>query len=91
MHRYNVRTPADAIAYITDCTLATVATMAMKTRRPKHEFERQISIAQTAVTWMQQMGVDMSSTRAEEVIKAGSVQKWAEKWFPEAMWKSEKK
>ena len=83
MHKYNVRTPADALAYITDCTLATVATMAMKTRRPKHEFERQISIAQTAVTWMQQMGVDMSSTRAEEVIKAGSVQKWAEQYLPE--------
>ena len=83
MHKYNVRTPADALAYITDCTLATVATMAMKTRRPKHEFERQISIAQTAVTWMQQMGVDMSSTRADEVIKSGSVQKWAEQYMPE--------
>ncbi len=84
MHRFNVRTPADALAYITDCTLATVAWMAMKQRRPKHEFERQISIAQRAVTWMQQMGVDVSSTRAEEVIKAGSVEKWVEQYLPES-------
>ena len=83
MHRFNVRTPEDALAYITDCALATVETMAMKTRRQKREFERQIAIAQTAVTWMQQMGVDASSTRVEEVIKAGSVKKWAEQYLPE--------
>ena len=82
MHRFNVRTPADALAYITNCTLATVETMAMKTRRPKHEFERQIAIAQEAVTWMQQMGVDSSSTLLDEVIKAGSVKKWAEQYLP---------
>ena len=83
MLKYNVRNPADALAYITDCNLATVESMAKKSKRRKFEFNRQISIAQTAVDWMQQMGVDMSSTRAEEVIKSGSVQKWAEQYLAE--------
>ena len=82
MQKYQVRTPADALAYITDCTLATVCDMAGKKSRAKHEFERQMAIAQTAITWMQEMGVDVSTTRAESVIAAGSVQKWAEKYMP---------
>lgn len=73
MQKNRVRIPADALAYITDCTLATVCDMASKKRRPKYEFERQISIAQTAITWMQEMGVDFSDTRAKEVVKEGSV------------------
>lgn len=81
MQKYQVRTQADALAYITDCTLATVCDMAGKKSRPKYEFERQISIAQTAITWMQEMGVDFSTTRAKDVIAAGSVQKWAEKYM----------
>jgi hypothetical protein len=84
MHKYQVRTPADALAYITDCTLATVCDLAGKKSRPKHEFERQIAIAQTAITWMQEMGIDVSTTRAEDVVAAGSVQKWAEKYMPNA-------
>jgi hypothetical protein len=84
MHKYQVITPADALAYITDCTLATVGDMAGKKSRPKHEFERQMAIAQTAITWMQEMGVDVSTTRAEDVVAAGSVQKWAEKYMPNA-------
>jgi len=46
---YNVRTPEQALSYITDCTLATVSSMAMRKIRGKHEYERQISIAQKAV------------------------------------------
>lgn len=80
MQKHQVRDAGQALAYITDCTLATVCHMACKKSRPKHEFERQISIAQTAIDWMQSFGVDFSSTRAAEVIKAGSVQKWAEKF-----------
>ena len=82
MHKREVHTPEDALAYITDCTLATVCAMASKKSRPKHEFERQIAIAQTAVTWMQIMGIDPSTTRAEDVIAAGGVSEWAEQFKP---------
>lgn len=78
MQKHQVRTPSDALAYITDCTLATVCSMAFKKSRGKHEFERQISIAQVAVDWMQQMKIDPSSTRVKDVIAAGGVQKWAD-------------
>ena len=76
MRKCDVRTPEQALAYITDCNLATVSSMAMLKSRKKSEYERQISIAQTALTWMMQMGVDMSGTRAEE-IQDGDVSKWA--------------
>ena len=82
VHKYQVRTPSDALAYITDCQLATVCSMASKKSRPKYEFERQMSIAQTAITWMQEMGVDVSTTRAEDVVAAGGVKKWAEGYMP---------
>lgn len=80
----NVRTVEDALNYITDCNLATVSDMAMKKSRPKHEFERQINIAQKAVTWMVEMKVDLKSCRAEEIVKdfEGSVEKWAEQYKP---------
>jgi len=68
MMTYKVRTPELALAYITDCNLATVESMAMKKTRPKGEFERQISIAQTAINWMLQMGVDVSDTRAAKIV-----------------------
>lgn len=78
MQKHQVRDAGQALAYITDCTLATVCDMAGKKSRPKHEFERQMSIAQRAIDWMQSFGVDFSGTRAADVVEAGSVQKWAE-------------
>lgn len=74
-HIEKVRTVEQALAYITDCTLATVSHMAMHKSRPKGEYKRQIAIAQTAVTWMREMGVDVSGTRAEEI--SSSVAEWA--------------
>jgi hypothetical protein len=75
--KHKVMTSADALAYITDCTLATVCDMAMKKKRPKYEFERQISIAQTAIDWMVEFNIDFSTTRADDVIRVGSVSEWA--------------
>jgi hypothetical protein len=77
----NVRTVGDALAYVTDCNLATVCDMASKKSRNKHEFNRQISIAKTAIDWMIEMGVDFSTTRAEDVVLAGSVELWAAKFI----------
>jgi hypothetical protein len=78
MNKFIVRTPSEALAYITDCTLATVCSTAMKKSRGKYEYERQQSIAQQAINWMDEMNVDYSDTRAEDVKKHGSVANWAQ-------------
>jgi hypothetical protein len=57
--------------------------MAMKKSRPKHEFARQIAIAQSAIDWMVQMRVDMAGTRAEKVVgEGGNVEAWAARFIP---------
>lgn len=77
-----VRNVNEALAYITNCNLATVCDMASKKSRPKLEFARQISIAQSAVDLMVRLGVDFSGTRAQEVCDkySGSVERWAAQW-----------
>ena len=75
MRSYDVSTPGDALAYITDCNLATIESMAIKKSRPKYEYQRQIGIAQKAVNWMKQMGISMHGTRAEDIT--GTVAEWA--------------
>ena len=84
MHKHNVGEPSQALAYITDCTLATVCSLAGKKSRSKSEFARQKLIAQTAIDWMEQMDVDFSDTRAADVVIAGSVDAWAEKYLPKS-------
>lgn len=85
MHKCDVRTPGDALAYMTGCVLATVAALAMKKSRPKHEFERQISIAQHGVDWMREMNIAVSM-RCAVVVRdfGGSVKAWANSYLPES-------
>lgn len=80
MQKYCVMNAGQALAYITDCCLATVADMATKKRKPKHEYSRQISIAQTACNWMRDFGIDASSTRAEDIIGKMTVEEWAKQF-----------
>lgn len=83
MRQCDVQTPGQALAYITDCNLATVATMAAKKSRPKNEYDRQINIAQTAVTWMREMSIDVQSTRAEDICNdVNGVRIWAQQFEP---------
>lgn len=83
MMKSQVRTPADALAYMTDCTLATVCRMAMRKSRAKGEYERQIAIADTGVRWMIEMNVPREQySRAEGVEKRGSVAAWAKGYEP---------
>lgn len=79
MMKYRVRNVEQAYAYILDCNLATVDDMAMKKSRKKVEFARQISIAQTALDWAIEMGVDVSTTRGDDVMNKfnGSVDAYA--------------
>lgn len=81
MHKHDVRTPGQALAYLTDCNLATVCDMAGRKSRPKAEFERQKRIAQQGVDWMRAMNIECDN-RATEVIKAGSVDAWAVTFMP---------
>lgn len=82
MNFRDVSNPTDALVYLTDCTLATVCDLASKKSKSKHEYHRQISMAQKAIGWMREFGVDFSSTRAKEVVDhhKGSVADWAAQW-----------
>ena len=83
MMKSQVHTPADALAYLTDCTLATVCRMAMRKSRAAGEYQRQIAIAEAGVRWMIEMGVPRNETsRAESVEKIGSVAAWAKGYEP---------
>jgi hypothetical protein len=57
MYKNLVRTPEEALLYLADCTLATVADMAMRKSKSKHEFQRQIAIAQSAVNWVEEFNI----------------------------------
>jgi hypothetical protein len=65
------------VAYLADCTLATVCLLATNRSRQHKEFARQINIAQLAIDWMQRHKVDMANTRAADVVALGSVTDWA--------------
>ena len=81
MRRCDVRTPEDALLYLTDCCLATVARMAMLKSRKKGEFERQISIAQTACDWLYDFKIDPKGTRAEDIVGKRTVMEWVEPFY----------
>lgn len=84
MLKHKVRTAEQALAYLTDCTLATVCMMAMKKSRPKGEYARQISIAQCGVDWMREFGVVDPGNRAADVLAmGGSVADWAKQFMEE--------
>ena len=77
MRKQDVRTIEQAMAYITDCCLATVGHMATLKSKSKSEFRRHIAIAQTACDWMDKFGIDPLGTRAEDIINKRSVEDWA--------------
>jgi hypothetical protein len=80
MFRHQVRKPEQAWVYLIDCTLATVCSLASLKSRSQYEFKRQKSMAQTAIDWAVQFGVDLSSTRGAEVLRAGSVEEWSKQY-----------
>ena len=79
MNRNQIKSPGDAMDYLTDCTLATVGDLAGKKSRSRYEFDRQISIAQTGIILMRQFNVTPTG-RAAEVVREhhGSVREWAD-------------
>lgn len=76
-----------AVAFLTECTLATVADLKMKKSASKQETSRQISIAQVGIDWCQNEEINLAAlhaNRAAEVIKKfnGRVKDWAEQYKP---------
>ncbi len=81
MMKHDVRTPEQAVAYLVDCTLATVASMAFKKSRPKAEYRRQILIAQTGIDWMRHMQIDGDATRCAKILlQKITVEQWAKQY-----------
>lgn len=78
-----LRDTDDALAYMTECTLATVSDLAGKSRPPKNELSRQISIAQTGIDWVMTFlaaGERCGCGRVQDIIEEGiSVQVWADR------------
>jgi hypothetical protein len=81
MTRDNLRSELDALAYLTECTLATVSDLASKSKPPKGELRRQISIAQTGIDWVKlhaKPGMNCGNRRVQEIIDQDlTVDDWA--------------
>lgn len=77
MRRDRVSNAGDALVYVIDCTLATVCDLATKKSRSQYEFARQKSIAQNSIDWAVRFGLDLTGTRATQVLEYGNVDKWA--------------
>lgn len=84
MIKESVENPSQALAYLADCTLATIEDLVLQKRRQMTFLRRQIDIAQAGVDWMRQMGVDYSGTRVSDVIAQanGDVAGWAMLMIP---------
>lgn len=81
MMKHQVRNAGQALAYLTDCTMATVADLAMKKSRSKSEYKRQIGIAQQGVDWLRDFKIDSTSTRVAD-LNGMTVEQWAMQYEP---------
>jgi len=69
MHFYHIASSEDALAYLLDCTLATVETMAEKKRIPKYEYERHVGIAQRNLELCRKFDCNIAGTRGQKVME----------------------
>lgn len=81
-----LHSPEDALAYMTECTLATVDDLASKSKPKKSELSRQISIAQTGVEWVKTLmepGDQVGCSRLQQIIDSElTVSEWVEARYP---------
>lgn len=77
MTKDRIRTDLDALYYMTECTLATVAGLFMRKSASKAERERHVSIAQTGYDWLLRAGYTPRGRLREVEVHGGSVQRWA--------------
>lgn len=79
MNKSHVRNSNDALAYLVDCTLATVSRLAFKRSRTKYEYRRQIEIAQLGMNWMRDFKIPLEGRAADVAHQFNwSVENWAE-------------
>jgi hypothetical protein len=80
----NLHDAGEALAFMTECTLATVSDLASMSRPKKSELKRQISIAQTGIDWVKTItkpGRKIGCSRVSEIIDGDmSVETWAHKF-----------
>lgn len=77
--RHEVTNIDQGIAYLLDCTLATVEDFAHKTSATKSELRSQMIIGQTCMDSMDKLGLSYKGTRADKAFGAGSIAAWIEK------------
>ena len=80
MNKNNIRTAEDALAYYTDCTLATVCDMAMTKSRKVGEYQRQKNMAQGMCDLLRDLKITDEHNRYNDVMKCanvGGVELWA--------------
>jgi hypothetical protein len=86
---HTVCSAEEALLYLTDCTLATVEHMAGLKSKTRHEYMRQIGIAQKAVDWIYAMDIAVDKGERIEQILSGpyykSVLLWCEKFEPKTI------
>lgn len=86
MDKHNVRTPEQALAYLTECNLATVSDLAARKTPPKQELKRQTEMAQLGINWIKQFetpdGLKDQGGRIKEVLQCASVDAWAQRFRP---------
>lgn len=78
-----LKTTDEALCFLTECTLATVASLAMKKSKSKSEFARQISIAQKGIDFIKQFNCMIEvESRVYTVITYydGSVENYSKKF-----------
>jgi hypothetical protein len=77
MMKRDVVDEGSLVAYLVDCTLATVSSMAMKKSRPVHEYSRQKGIAQYGIDKMIEMGIHPKGRSSDIIMGKISVDEWA--------------
>lgn len=73
----------EAFVFLAECTLATISSLATRSRPPKGELNRQISMAQTAINWIRAIEREKDrewsgASRVEKILDNNlSVSDWA--------------
>ena len=73
-----IRNTSDALAYLTECTLATAQDLRRRSRPPKGELDRQTQIAQWGVHWVVNMDAKPTGRVASVIESGGTVAEWIE-------------
>jgi len=79
-----VKTPSDALLYMAECQLATVADMASKKSKSINEFKRQIAISQLVIDWIKLFKIDIEvDSRIYKVLSTEEqkVEVWLQKFI----------